>query len=1275
MRRIGIAVARRAEGSTKAGLVRWTAFLVVGAGALAAAPAAYGGNPIAHWDFETPSNTTVNDVSGNNRHGTLQGGMTTANFVTGKVGNYALQMDGDDDYVQVGTVGLSGNAARTICGWAKASTSSIPDWTGVFGFAPNAWDQNSHFDVEVIGGTVFGLHLYGIEWAFCPVDTTWHHFAATYDGSSTVKLYLDGHLVATQSRSGLATVDNFTIGLRTNNGNNFPGLVDDIRVYNSALSDAEVQALAGMASVQIVQATATDLDDGDTVLSAGDAVFIVFDAATNKALDGATRTGSEMNGLFHLSGGHSWGDESAGYALNWFDSKVLRIRATNVSGATIAIGDTITVDASAGIQNAGGTSTCTATSPPIAGDWGTGQGLPAASGAILVEIWDPILSGNASAVLSWKDPPLPSSAEFSTDGCHGRNNAGDSYNTRIRGFIYPPETGIYYIQVKADDYGEVWLSYDDDPAHARFQISGDWSTAYGTWAEAPAGPAVWLEAGNRYYIEACHKEQGGGDLVEVGWKRPSVPNVEMIPASCLSPPDPAVVRIDAMDPNFDDAIYDAGDTVTIVFNLPTNQSPTCTGALSGAQMNQYFQLGGGHTWGSSTAACNVSWLDARTLLVTVLDASGATVAIGDTLTVTASCGIKVSTGTGSAWQVSGVIGGDWGVSLSDALVLYYDMNETSGTQVTDHSGNNYHGTLVGVDLEAGGSVQGQVGRAIQFVKTGDYVECGNPALLGSMSEYTIALWVRPNDTSTAGYGLGDTIVAKEGDGNGFHLTWDQEGTGYRFGAMFAGIRMVWTAADKQNGVWYHVAAVWNPNEGATIYVDGAVAARDPGARYNPNATATMRIACFGTGGSADDVRTFQGTIDELRIYSVALTQEMVQAICASTVVSIQATDATAKEGASPETGTFTVTRTALAYPELTVKLDLPQGAGYANHPHGSPADYDLAASGGAALAYNAGTGAWTLTFPVSVRTVTITLTPIDDSEIEAPENATITIQSGAAYTVAAGQGSATVVIQDDDVPGSFAAVSPADESTEVSLPVTLQWQAAANATYYSVSLAITDIVTGQTSQQNYANVGNVTSYAIPGGVLTENMRVDWTVTAYNAAGGTPMNNAPWTFYTPDTYPPRVTGSLPSAGSDRLKISDPVRVYFSEPMDPTTTLAAVSMMDELGAPVTGTASLSADGRTLTFDPAGRLAYNTLYTITIARTAEDLAGNRLDGNANGTGGEATDDVQISFRTEKELPGLGAQVEGCGAPGGPGSSLPALLLLGALAMPRRRPKARSI
>ena len=74
----------------------------------------------------------------------------------------------------------------------------------------------------------------------------WHHVAGVYDGR-VMKLYVDGKLDATKPWAGGIAKNNsdVLIGENVEQPNRcFDGLIDDVRIYNYALSESEIKALA-----------------------------------------------------------------------------------------------------------------------------------------------------------------------------------------------------------------------------------------------------------------------------------------------------------------------------------------------------------------------------------------------------------------------------------------------------------------------------------------------------------------------------------------------------------------------------------------------------------------------------------------------------------------------------------------------------------------------------------------------------------------------------------------------------------------------------------------------------------------------------------------------------------------------------------------------------------------------------------------------------------------------------------------------------------------------
>jgi autotransporter-associated beta strand protein len=126
------------------------------------------------------------------------------------------------------------------------------------------------------------------------------------------------------------------------------------------------------------------------------------------------------------------------------------------------------------------------------------------------------LTGNA------RFPNNPDSEQFLTsfDG----TEHGDNFGSTIRGYMIPPTTGTYQFWIASDDASELRIGTNATPASATVRASvAGWTDPYAWTANASQQSAtISLTAGVPYYIEARHKEGGGGDHVAVAWTGPGI---------------------------------------------------------------------------------------------------------------------------------------------------------------------------------------------------------------------------------------------------------------------------------------------------------------------------------------------------------------------------------------------------------------------------------------------------------------------------------------------------------------------------------------------------------------------------------------------------------------------------------------------------------------------------------------------------------------------------------------------------------------------------------
>ena len=155
------------------------------------------------------------------------------------------------------------------------------------------------------------------------------------------------------------------------------------------------------------------------------------------------------------------------------------------------------------------------------------------------ELWTGI-SGTAIGSIPLTTTPTSSSTTYNL---LESLDAGDNYGERINGYLTVPTTGIYRFWLTASGSAELYVSNDDDPRNSFLRASVTTPTALRAWTDANAGKSqlLWLEAGQRYYLEVRHKAGTGTDHVSVGWLTAGSSDpasvttpTEVVPASALS---------------------------------------------------------------------------------------------------------------------------------------------------------------------------------------------------------------------------------------------------------------------------------------------------------------------------------------------------------------------------------------------------------------------------------------------------------------------------------------------------------------------------------------------------------------------------------------------------------------------------------------------------------------------------------------------------------------------------------------------------------------------
>ena len=228
----------------------------------------------------------ANDSSGNNYNGTFTGNPTLTSDRNG-ASNSAYVFDGNDYIYTSDSMANEFTNVFTISAWIKSTNNATVD---IFGLGQQECNSNAGPVIRLGPNINFnrcneGFNTSNSNYYY---DGVWHHYAFTYNGSQR-KVYRDGNLVNTNTKSNIFNINTYGLAIGRAQmdlaGNYFIGAMDEVNVWNVALTDNEISSVynySGNAAptniilsatafnenlptgTHVASLTATDSDNGDS---------------------------------------------------------------------------------------------------------------------------------------------------------------------------------------------------------------------------------------------------------------------------------------------------------------------------------------------------------------------------------------------------------------------------------------------------------------------------------------------------------------------------------------------------------------------------------------------------------------------------------------------------------------------------------------------------------------------------------------------------------------------------------------------------------------------------------------------------------------------------------------------------------------------------------------------------------------------------------------------------------------------------------------------------
>ena len=209
---------------------------------------------VGRWEFDEGSGGTANDSSGNGNDGTVNNSPTwiaNPGYSTSFANLYSLDFEATNTYIDAGDqAALNVQSTMSITFWIKpdGSSDTFSQVMGKYEDGNNNWIINKYLGetrirMDFLEDGTRAQYMSAVD--SIPNDT-WTHIAVVYS-SNNYTLYINGSNAATTGHgsNNPAASTSFRIGTNTAQSHtHFSGEIDDVRVYNRALSATEAASIA-----------------------------------------------------------------------------------------------------------------------------------------------------------------------------------------------------------------------------------------------------------------------------------------------------------------------------------------------------------------------------------------------------------------------------------------------------------------------------------------------------------------------------------------------------------------------------------------------------------------------------------------------------------------------------------------------------------------------------------------------------------------------------------------------------------------------------------------------------------------------------------------------------------------------------------------------------------------------------------------------------------------------------------------------------------------------